>query len=89
VGDADLVPSGGVTGAAHILISSKGWVEVGRAVIVTRPGASLTEQDVIRHCVERLTKFKVPKSVVCVDELPHNGTGKILKRELRDRFGDA
>ena len=76
-----------VAEAAVIGVPDERWVEVGRAIIVLRPGAALTEQEVVRHCVDRLAKFKVPKSVVFVDELPHNATGKILKRELRDRFG--
>nr|WP_242587269.1 hypothetical protein [Streptomyces sp. MST-110588] len=36
---------------------------------------------------ERLAHFKVPKRVLFVDELPRNAAGKVLKRELRDRFG--
>jgi fatty-acyl-CoA synthase len=44
---------------------------------------------VIRHCLGRLAKFKVPQSVVFVDSLPRNATGKVLKRELRARFVDS
>jgi fatty-acyl-CoA synthase len=62
------------------------WGEVGMAVIVRKPGLELAEPDVIRHCVGRLAKFKVPQSVVFVDALPRNATGKILKRELRAQF---
>ncbi|HLY82178.1 MAG TPA: long-chain fatty acid--CoA ligase [Acidimicrobiales bacterium] len=77
----------GIAEAAVFGVPDERWVEVGRAVVVRREGATLTESDVVRHCVERLAKFKVPKSVVFVDELPHNATGKILKRELRERYG--
>jgi len=49
-----------VVEAAVIGVPDERWVEVGRALVVARLGASLTEQDVIRHCVERLGKFKVP-----------------------------
>ena len=49
----------------------------------------MTEQDVVRHCAERLARFKVPRSVVFLDELPHNATGKIQKHELRARYGTA
>ncbi|MGW1365415.1 AMP-binding enzyme, partial [Streptomyces chartreusis] len=40
----------------------------------------------IDHAREKLAHFKAPKRVVFVDELPRNASGKILKRELRDRF---
>lgn len=46
--------------------------------------ADLTEQDVIAHCKEHLTNYKVPKTVCFVDELPKSPVGKVLRRELRD-----
>ncbi len=60
--------------------------EVGLAYVVTRPGAELTEDDLIAACRERLANFKVPRHVVFLDELPHNAAGKVLKRQLRDRL---
>ena len=59
------------------------WGEVGSAVIVRRPGSAITADDVIAHCDGRLARFKIPRSVVFVDELPRNASGKVLKRELR------
>ncbi len=62
--------------------------EVG-TVIRVREGASLTEQDVRTHVAERLAAFKVPVRVwVSETELPRNASGKVLKRELRERFVD-
>jgi long-chain acyl-CoA synthetase len=62
--------------------------EVG-AVIRVRDGASLTEPDVQAHVAERLAAFKVPVRVwISPDELPRNASGKVLKRELRERFVD-
>jgi long-chain acyl-CoA synthetase len=59
--------------------------EVG-AVIRVRDGVSLTEPDVKEHVAERLATFKVPARVwISVDELPRNASGKVLKRELRER----
>jgi len=57
--------------------------EAVRAFVVLRPGASLTEDELIAWCRERLTHFKCPSSVVFRDELPKGGTGKVQKNVLR------
>ena len=75
-----------VADAAIIGVPNERWGEVGMAVIVRKPDQPLEEGDVIRHCLGRLAKFKVPQSVAFVDVLPRNATGKVLKRELRTRF---
>jgi fatty-acyl-CoA synthase len=59
------------------------------AIVVRKPGQTLEEGDVIRHCLVRLAKFKVPQSVAFVDVLPRNATGKVLKRELKTQFVGA
>ena len=56
------------------------------AVIVLRPGEKPSEDEMIQFARERIAAFKAPKSVVFVDSLPKNRTGKILKRVLRDQF---
>lgn len=53
-------------------------------VFVVRKDKSLTEQDIIHHCRENLTGYKVPKFVEFRDELPKTNVGKILRRALRD-----
>jgi fatty-acyl-CoA synthase len=53
-----------------------------RSFVVARQGASLTEQDVKDHVRGRLARFKVPRDVMFVDELPRNPTGKVVKRLL-------
>jgi fatty-acyl-CoA synthase len=63
------------------------WVEVGRAIVVLKQGEDLSEAELMNHCRQNLARFKVPQSVVYVDEIPHNATGKVLKRELRDLYG--
>ncbi len=63
--------------------------EAGLAYVVTGPGHSLSEQDVIDHCRERLANFKVPRQIVFVSQLPRNAGGKVLKRELRERARQA
>jgi long-chain acyl-CoA synthetase len=57
------------------------------AIVVKAPGAELTEQEVIEYAGTRLAKFQKPKWVVFVDALPKNPLGKILKKELRARYG--
>jgi len=78
-----------VADAAIIGVPNARWGEVGMAIIVRKPGQSLEEGEVIRHCLGKLAKFKVPQSVTFVDVLPRNATGKVLKRELRVRFVGA
>ena len=65
------------------------WGEVPVAVVVLKPGASATADEVLAHCRERLAGFKVPRRVEFRDELPKSGTGKILKRELREPFWEG
>lgn len=75
-----------VADAAIIGVPNERWGEVGMAIIVRKPDHPLVEADVIKHCLGRLAKFKVPQSVTFVDVLPRNATGKVLKRELRTQF---
>ncbi len=65
------------------------WVEVGRAIVVLKEGETLVDTEIINHCRQNLARYKVPQSVVFIDEIPHNATGKVLKRELRDLYGAA
>ena len=58
--------------------------EIVKAVIVKK-NPSLTKDDIIAHCRERLTSYKVPKIVEFVQELPKTNVGKILRRELRKK----
>jgi len=76
-----------VAEAALIGVPDPKWGEVGRAVVVLRPGARLTEEELIAFCRERLAGFKVPKSVVFVDSLPRTGANKVDKERLRELYG--
>lgn len=57
-------------------------------VVVVRKDDSLTVKELRDHCRKELTGYKVPKYVEFVDELPKTNVGKILRRELRDQFGE-
>ena len=61
------------------------WGEVPIAFVVVSRDASTTPEELVEHCRGQLARFKVPKQVVLVDALPRNPSGKVLKRELRDR----
>jgi len=71
---------------AVIGVADEKWGEIGCAVVALKPGVILAEEDILRHCDGKLARFKQPKSVWFIDELPHNATGKVLKRELRDQY---
>ena len=62
------------------------WVEKVHAVVVLKKGATLTEQELIDFCKETLARFKAPKSVEFADALPKSPAGKILKREMREKY---
>ena len=57
--------------------------ETPRAVVVLRPGAELTEAELIAHCRERIAHYKGPTSMVVVEELPATANGKVTKAPLR------
>jgi fatty-acyl-CoA synthase len=65
------------------------WIEAIAAVVVARDGTIVDEAELIAFAKQHLAPHKVPKSVHLVDELPKNPSGKLLKRELRQRFGGA
>jgi fatty-acyl-CoA synthase len=56
-----------------------------RAFVVVRGGAELTEDEVKKYVSQNLARYKTPREVVFIDELPRNPTGKVLKRELQER----
>lgn len=78
-----LYEHGDVVEAAVVGRPDDRWGEVPVAHVVRRGGSEVTEGELIEHCRVQLAKFKVPRSVVFLDLLPRNPSGKVLKRELR------
>jgi acyl-CoA synthetase (AMP-forming)/AMP-acid ligase II len=74
-----------VVEAAVVGRADERWGEVPIAYVVVGPGATTTPEELVEHCRGQLARFKVPKQVVVIDALPRNPSGKVLKRELRDR----
>ena len=73
----------GVSQCAVIGIPDPRWGEAGLALVLLRPGCTLTAGAVLAHCAERLARYKVPKQVEFVPRLPLSPQGKVLKTELR------
>ncbi len=70
---------------AVIAIPDERWGEVAKAVITLKAGHQPSETEIMEHCRKHLGGFKVPKLIEFVDALPKGGTGKILKKVLREK----
>jgi fatty-acyl-CoA synthase len=71
--------------AAVIGVPDEKWGERPKAFVVLRPGRDAGEQELIDHCRARIARYKAPKAIELVDELPKTSTGKVQKHYLRER----
>jgi long-chain acyl-CoA synthetase/feruloyl-CoA synthase len=74
---------------AVIAVPHPDWGESVKAVVSLKPGQSVTPEELSEYCVDKLAKFKRPRIIQIVDDIPHNPAGKILKTEVRKLYGQA
>ena len=75
----------GVCEVAVIGLTDEKWGEIACAIVVADQ-SEVSEQQIVEFCGTRLARYKLPKKVIFADAIPHNPTGKILKRVLRDQY---
>ncbi|MGH3779160.1 MAG: acyl--CoA ligase family protein [Pseudonocardiaceae bacterium] len=74
-----------VLDAAVIGVPDEKWGEVPKAFVVLRQGEQAEEDELIKHVKTKIARYKAPKAVEFVDELPRSSTGKVQKFKLRDK----
>lgn len=75
--------------AAVFGLPDEKWGEIVCAAVVLKENESATEEEIIEFCKERLARYKAPKKIFFVPEIPKTGSGKISKRLLREKFGEV
>jgi fatty-acyl-CoA synthase len=78
----------GVIEAAVIGVRHPTWTERPLLLVVPRPGAQVSREDILLYLAERVAKWWLPDDVVILDQLPHTATGKLWKTDLRERYRD-
>ena len=81
-----LLQHAAVSEACVIGVPDSVWGEAVHAVVILRPGAAVTETELIEFCRSRLASYKKPKAVEIAAELPKNSFGKVLKKEVKVRY---
>ena len=85
--EAALFTHPGVAEAAVIGVADETYGEAVFAVVIAKPGVTLDSDELIVHCRGSIGGFKIPRRFAFVDSLPKSALGKVLKADLRQRFG--
>jgi acyl-CoA synthetase (AMP-forming)/AMP-acid ligase II len=75
-----------VSDAAVVGVPDEQWGEAVHAFVILAPGASVADTELLAFCQERLARYKRPKAIHVVAELPRTGIGKIARRVVRERL---
>jgi acyl-CoA synthetase (AMP-forming)/AMP-acid ligase II len=78
-----------VAEVAVIGVPDDRWGESVRAVVVKKPGAEVSPDEIIAYARERIAAYKSPKAVDFIDVMPRNASGKILRRQLREPYWEG
>jgi acyl-CoA synthetase (AMP-forming)/AMP-acid ligase II len=74
---------------AVIGIPDQKWGEAVKGIVVLKSGQEATEQEIIHFCKEKIAHYKAPKSIDFMGALPRTGSGKIHKKDLRDKYWEG
>ena len=75
-----------VVEVAVIGVPDERWGETVKALVVRRPGSTTSADELVGFARARLARYKLPRAIEFVDGLPRTPSGKVLKRDLRERY---
>jgi o-succinylbenzoate---CoA ligase len=78
-----------ISDAGVIGMKDEVWGEVPAAFVVSKTQSPLTEDEIVHFCLQKLAKYKVPKKIYFIKEIPRNASKKILRRKLRELLEDS
>lgn len=81
-----LLEHAAVSDVAVVGVPDSKWGEAAKAIVVVKPGHSVSDQELIQYVRQRLAHFKCPSSIEFAESLPRNAAGKVIKRQLRDPY---